>query len=457
MQIIILGAGKIGQVLCQELSEKHNVVVIDQQDQLIESLINKYDITGVVGNGTLLEVQKEAGIDNADIFIAATGADESNIIAASIAKTAGAKHTVSRVRNPEYAIQFDFMKKALGITLIINPELSAAMDIARAIRYASALSVETLAGNRVALVKIEVKAQSQLAQMNLMSFRLKYGNVLVCIVERGDDVFIPSGSTQLQEGDKIYVAGQPKDMTKFHRQIGNSEKNIRSVMIVGAGRITDYLLQLLEQTHADVKVIEHNLDRCEEISSKYPYVRTIYADGTNTEVLDEQGLADYDAFVSLTGVDEENVVASIYANNVGVRKVITKMSRTNILKVINDQSLKKVVTPKNLVASEIARFVRSRANAQGSNVEALYRVADNRVEVLQFKVESVCRLVNIPLNQLKLRDHVLIAYILRKGKVIFPNGQDTLQAEDSVIVVTTDRSLEDLKDIAGLSRGDSHE
>lgn len=447
MKIIILGAGKVGQELCAELSLAHNVIMIDKRDYIIDYLMNKFDITGVVGNGTVVETLKDAGIVDTDVFIAATESDETNIIASSLAKEVGVNYTVARVRNPEYVKQLDFMKRALGISLIINPELAAARNISRTLRYASALSVQTLAGNRVSLVEIEVKKDSAIAKMSLSDFRQQYGSVLVCIVERQGEVFIPSGQDILYDMDRIFIAGLPKDMAKFQRKIGNKNKAVKSVFIVGGGKIAQYLLKLLEHLNLDIKIVDCNLERCEQLSSQYPQVSVIHGDGTNTEVLEEQGLSQYDVFISLTGIDEENLVTSMYANNVGVRKVITKMNRTNILKIVNHDALKQVITPKNLVANEIVKFVKSRVNAQNSNIEALYRVANNQVEVLQFKIERDCQILNKPLAQLNLKKDLLIAYILRKGKLLFPTGNDVIELGDSIIVVTTSRDLGDIKDI----------
>lgn len=447
MNIIILGAGKVGQALCADLSEQHNVFMIDKRDTLIETLLNKYDVAGIVGNGVNVDVQIEAGVKSADIFVATTESDEVNIIACALAKKSGAKDTIARVRNPEYAGQLDSMKESLGISAMMNPELSAAQDIVRTLRYASALSIQTLAGNKVSLVEIEVKENSVLDQMSLQDFRQKYGSVLVCIIERDGESIIPSGSDTLRANDRIFVVGFPKDMVVFHRQIGNRDKNIKSVFILGGGRIAFYLLKLLEQTRMDVKVIESDLKRCEELSVQFPHARIIHADGTDPEVMDEQSLSEYDAFVSLTGVDEENVIASIYADQQGVRKVITKMSRTNILRIIDTKQLKKIVTPKNLVTSDIARFVRSRANAQGSNVEALYRVASNHVEVLQFRVGHDCHILNQKIADLKFKPNLLIAYIFRRGNLIFPDGQDSIQENDRIVVVTTHKDFSDLEDI----------
>lgn len=448
MNIIIVGAGKVGATLCQELSQlDHNVTLVDTNETIIEHLINKYDVNGLVGNGANVETLQEVSVDTADMFIATTDSDEVNIIACTLAKKLGAVHTVSRVRNPEYSQQFELMKSALGISMMINPELSAAREISRTIRYASSLSVQPLANTRVSLVEMEVQENSVLANMPLYDFRQRFGSVLVCIIKRGEDVFIPTGNDVLLPEDKIFFAGQPKDTAQFNRQIKQKDKLIKSVMLVGGGKIAHYLLPLLEHNHMQVKVLEVQSERAHTLAHDYPYARVIHADGTDPEILQEQGIADYDAFVALTGVDEENLLTGLYAAKQNVPKIITKLSRVDLLKVVDSRALKTIVTPKRLVANEIIRFVRSRANAQGSNVEALYRVADAKVEVLLFKVHDKCRVLNQPLAQLPLKRNVLVTCIIRDGQIMFPHGQDMLQAGDRVIVMTTHQGFTDIQHI----------
>ncbi|MBS4761852.1 Trk system potassium transporter TrkA [Carnobacteriaceae bacterium zg-ZUI252] len=448
MNIIIVGAGKVGEALCQELSQvDHNVTLVDTDEMVIDNLINKYDVNGLVGNGANVATLQEVAVEYADIFIATTDSDEVNIIACTLAKKLGAKHTISRVRNPEYSQQFEIMKSQLGISLMINPELSAAREIARTVRYASSLSVQPLANTRVSLVEMEIQSDSILVNMPLHDFRQRFGSVLVCIIKRGEKVFIPSGNDVLMNGDKIYFAGQSKDTAKFNRQIKQPDRLIKSVMLVGGGKITHYLLPLLEHNHMEVKVIELDENRAECLAHDYKHARVIHSDGTNPDVLQEQGLSEYDAFIALTGVDEENLILGLYASKQGVKKVITKLSRVNLLKVVDSHALKTIVTPKQLVANEIIQFVRSRANAQGSNIEALYRVADAKVEVLLFKVADNCQVLNMSLQQMSLKKNVLITCIIRKGKIMFPNGQDMLQPEDRVIVMTTHTGFTDIEHI----------
>lgn len=448
MKIIIVGGGKVGEVLCSELSsELNDIVLIEKNPVILDRLINKFDITGIAGNGASYDIQLEAGVNTADIFIAASEMDEVNIIAAILAKKLGASYTVARVRNPEYSTQLNFVTETLGISLLINPELSAARDIARIFKYPSALSVETFAGNRVSLIEIEVDQYSPLCDMSLMDFRNRFGTVIVCIIQRDNEVFIPSGSSFIRPGDRIHITGTYEDIYAFLKKTKKAEKSIRSTFIVGGGKIAYYLLHALKQSKIEAKLVEINEKHCEYLSSEFPNATIIQADGTDYDVLDEQCLEQYDSFVSLTGIDEENLVMSAYAKHKGVKKVVTKMSRTAILKVLKHVDLQTIITPKQIVASEIIRFVRARANTQGSNVEALYRVADNQVEALLFNVISGSKVCHIPLSELETKPNLLIPYIIRGRELIYPGGNDSVQPNDRVIVVTTQKSFRDIDDI----------
>lgn len=450
MRIVIVGGGKVGEKLCAELSQENNdIILIERDEDTLERLMIKFDITGIVGNGANIEIQQEVGVDTADIFIAVTEMDEINLISAVLAKNLGATYTVARVRNPEYAKQDTILKNSLGVSLIINPELAAARDIVKVLKYPSALSAEFFSEDRVSLIEMEVKEHSDLVNVDLPNFRQRYGSLLVCMIIRQDEVIIPSGQNNIQAGDRIFITGQMKDMTTFFKKHGDDRKRIRSTLIVGGGRIAYYVLKALAASHAniDATVIEVNKEKAEFLSESFPKASVYFADGSDHEILEEYGIENYDSFISLTGVDEENLVMSVFARHKGVKKVITKMSRVEILKILSSTQLRTIITPKQIVANEIIQFVRSRANTQGSNVEALYRLADNRVEVLQFKVMGKSKVCGIPLSNLKLKDNVLIAYIMRNGNLIFPGGTDVLQSQDRVLVVTTQKRFEDLDDI----------
>lgn len=448
MKIVIAGGGKVGELLCEELANSyHNIVLIDKNSDVLEYLMNHYDITGMVGNAAAYEVQIEAGVDEADVFIATSESDEINIISAIIARKIGAQYTVARVRNPEYATQFDFVRDSLGIDILINPDFSAARDIAAIIKYPSALSVETFMGGRINLVEFEISSQSSLVGIPLYDYKAKFGSVKVCIIHRGEEVMIPRADSYLQVGDRVHVTGFVQDMIKFRQCLLDGAGQIKSAMIVGGGRISHYLLNFLSKGRIETKVIEQSEERCEKLSAEWPQSTIILGDGTDTNLLDEEGLDTYDAFVSLTGVDEENLITSVYAKHSGVKKVITKMNRTKILKVLGDVQIKSIITPKQLIANDILRFIRSRDNAQGSNVEALYRLADNQVEALQFRIKRGSKVCDIPLQELKLRKDLLIVSIIRNQELIFPGGLDSLQPHDRVILVTTDNHLTDINDI----------
>ncbi len=448
MKIIMIGGGKVGEVLCSELSTIANdIVLIDKNPEKLDRLINKFDITGLVGNGASYDTLVEAGTETADMFIAVTEKDEINIIAAILAKQLGVDYTVARVRNPEYSMQLQFVRESLGISLLINPDLAAARDIARNFKYPSALSVESLAGNRVSLIGLEIEERSPVIGSELKGLRTKFGGILVCVIQRNGESFIPTGSTIIEAGDIIYITGAYEDVSPFLDVLHKKAKPIKSTFIVGGGRIAHYLLHLLNNSGIKSKVLETNLERCEHLSVDYPSAEIVHADGTDHDILAEEMLSEYDSFVSLTGIDEENIVLSAFAQQCGVEKVVTKMSRTGILKVLRNIDLQSIVSPKQLVASEIIQFVKSRANTQGSNVEALYRIADNQVEALQFRIKRGSRICEKPLSDLPLKSDMLIAYILRGHELIYPDGSDQLQPHDRVIVITTDKSLDDIDDI----------
>lgn len=448
MKIVIVGGGKVGEVICRDLvSDANDIVLIEKDPDIVERMMNKFDIMGIVGNGASYDIQVEAGVATADIFIAVSEMDEVNIIAAILAKKIGASYTVARVRNPEYSQQLNFVRESLGITLLINPELSAARDIARIFKYPSALSVETFAGNKVNLIELEIGEDSALSGLSLRDFRNRFGTILVCMVQRENDVFIPSGDSVLCHGDRIHITGAYQDIAQFLKITNHETKTVKSSLIVGGGKIAYYLLEMLRPSKIEAKVIEVDEKRATFLSEAFPEATIVHADGTDHDVLEEEMLTQYDAFVSLTGIDEENLILSVYAKHRNVKKVITKMSRTDILKILKNINPQTIITPKQIVANEIIQFVRAHANAQGSNVEALYRLADNQVEALQFRVKKSSQVCGIPLSRLQTKKDLLIAYIIRGKELIYPGGNDTLESHDRVIIVTTEPGLSDIDDI----------
>ncbi|SEL30914.1 trk system potassium uptake protein TrkA [Carnobacterium iners] len=448
MKIVIVGGGKVGEFLCVALStEGNDVILIEKNSRILERIVNKTEIIGIVGNGANYDVQIEANVPECDVFIAVTEMDEINMIASIIAKKLGAKNTILRARNREYSSHIDFVRESLGITMLINPELEAAKHMANLIKFPSALSVESFVYGRVNMVELEINEKSKLANINLVEFKNQHKDIMVMIVLRGEEAFIPFGESILQKGDRIYVTGGQKQLNKFYKAAGSYKEKIRSVMIIGGGRITYYLLSLLAPLKLNIKVIEHNEEKAIELSSHFPEVVVINGDGTDQTLLDEERMEMYDAVISLTGVDEENVINSMYAAKKDVKKIITKINRISLMKILGSVGLQSVITPKQIIANSIIRFVRSLEESEGSDVEALYRLAYDQVEVLQFKVKESSKIINIPLSQLNTKNNLLIAYIIRKKKVIFPDGKDVIKPKDYVVVVSSNSYFNDIDDI----------
>ncbi|HHT43917.1 MAG TPA: Trk system potassium transporter TrkA [Fastidiosipila sp.] len=448
MRIVIIGAGKVGEELCRSLAiAGHDITLIEKDADRLEQLVNMTDIKGIVGNGSIYETQLEAGVDTCDIFIAVSPFDEINIIAAITAKQVGATHTIARVRDPDYSRQANFVKESLGITMMINPEMEAALDISRIIQFPSALGIERFGGGLVNIIEVVINNDSPLAGQHVKDFREKHMDVLICVISRNGDVIIPSGQTVIQAGDHIHVTGTSKELTKFYKAAGFYRQPLKSVFIVGAHRIAYYLIQRILPLKMRVKTIELDPEVAEAMAADFPEVEVVAGDGTDQQVLKEERMSHYDAVIALTGVDEENLLLSLYAKSEGVKKTVTKVNRTNLVKLLEAQPLDSIITPRRLIADIIIRFVRAMQNSEGSNVDALYRIADNKVEALQFTVRSDCKIAGIPLINLTLKNHVLIAAIMRNGHLIFPRGTDKIQTGDRVIVVTTHINFNDLDDV----------
>lgn len=448
MNIVIVGAGKVGEELTRSLAkEGHDVVLIEKDGRRLNQLISMADITGVHGNGAIYRTQLEAGVDNCDVFIAVSQSDETNIIAAITARKIGADKTIARVRDPEFSLQMGFVRESLGITLMINPELEAATDVARIIQFPFVIGVEQFLNGRVNIIEVRLGKDSSLVGRSLKDLKTDGKHILVCIIQRGDKVIIPTGNTVLQEGDLIHVTGQNENLIKLFAADRHARQKLTSALIIGGGRITHYLLPLLLKMRMRIKVIEVDPDSADNLAADFPDVEIVCGDGTNQSFLREEHMASYDAIIALTGIDEENLLLSLFARQQGVQKIITKVNRTDLLKVIDCVNLGSIITPRRLVADNIIRFVRALENSQASNVEALYRLADNRVETLLFHVTYDSKAVRIPLIDIKLKSGILIAFIVRKGKLIFPGGRDLIMPDDRVAVVTTQPNISDIDDI----------
>lgn len=449
MKIIIVGCGKVGYALAEQLSEEgHDITFIDTNDDKLEQTLSVLDVQGVSGNGTSFRVQLEAGIKESDMLIAVTGQDEVNLLCCLIAKKAGNCSTIARVRNPEYFEEIKYLREEMGISMAINPELACAQGIARLIEVPSALDITSFAKGRINLIKLSVPDDSIIHSMTVFEFATKiHANTLICAVDRGHEVIIPDGNTILQRGDSMYVIIPPKDIHTLLSKIGIKAKPIKSVIIIGGGTISYYLAKHLQANHVKVKIVEIDHERCEQLSEQLPHTLIINGNATDRQLLLEEGIAEADAFVSLTNMDEENLVLSLFANKVSNAKIITKVDKVSFEEVVDELPIGTIACPKNITAKSILQYVRALQNSFGSNVETLYRMLDDKVEALEFAIKQDSKVTNTPLMELNLKKNLLVCAIVRNGKVITPSGKDVILNGDTVIIVTTNKGLTDIKDI----------
>lgn len=452
MRIVVVGAGKVGRVLTEQLAaEKHDIVVIDQDTDLIESLVNIYDVRGVVGNGGCYDVQKDAFEDGADLLIATTSSDETNILACLVAKKLGTPHTIARIRNPEYEKQLHFMREELGLSMVVNPEKATAREIARVLRFPSAIKREQFCRQRFELVEYRVNEGNPLEGLQLSDlYRNIRVKILICAVARGQQTIIPTGATVLQKGDKIYLTASARELESFFRKLNIFKARANNIMIVGASRITYYLVKELRDIQKRVTVIDSNAARCQAMSEKFPGVLVIHGDGADSELLSEERISEMDAFVPLTGLDETNIILAMYANQFPNCKVVAKINRPSFADLANQKGLVDSVVSTAAVTSEtIARYVRAMQNSFDSdNIKTLHRLVGGRVEALEFNVGPGLPFIGVPLKDLNLREGMLVAGIVRQnGAPVIPSGADALQEGDDVVIVTTDTTLHALRDI----------
>ncbi|MCR4693421.1 MAG: Trk system potassium transporter TrkA [Firmicutes bacterium] len=450
MNIIIVGCGKVGQKLAEKLSQEkeHNITVIDLRYSIVQDLINEYDIMGVCGSCSDLDTLTEAGVMDADLLIAATGADELNLLTCFMAKKAGGCQTIARVRNPEYSKGLHMFKEDLGLAMIINPEATAAQEIARILRFPSVIKIDTFAKGRVEILKFRISENSPLLDMKISDMSAKFGSeVLVCGVERAENAYIPNGDFIIKSGDLVSIVASPEGSVDFFKRIGVKTNRVKDTIIVGGGATAYYLAKQLISAGIRVKIIEQNALRCEKLCELLPKASVINADGTENRTLLEEGLERAESFVALTNIDEENVLLSLFAKTKMDGKIVTKVNRIAYDDVIEGLDLDTVIYPKNITADYIVRFVRAKKNSMGSNIETMHLILDGKAEALEFRIGENSPIANIPLEQMKLKDNTRIACINRKGKIITPHGKDTIHPKDTVIVVTTHKGLKDISDI----------
>lgn len=449
MKIIIVGCGKVGSSLAEQLNQEgHEITVIDRVQRVVEQVSISCDIIGFVGDGVSYSIQIEAGVKEADLLIAVTDSDEKNLLCCLMAKKAGGCKTIARVRNPVYYKEMRYLREELGLSMIINPEKAAAQEMAKLIRFPSAIKVDTFAKERVELLQVNIPIGSKLHQCAIMDIGKRIGvDILICAVERKEEIIIPTGSFLLQEEDRISIMGSYQQVYHFLRKIGVKIPKVKNAMLIGGSRLAYYLTEMLLESGIQVRIIEKEKQRCEELSELLPKAIIIEADGTDKDVLEEEGLKRMDFFAALTNLDEENIMLALYAKRYSEAKVVTKVNHLRFEDVIEDLNLGSVVYPKYITANSILQYVRARQNSYGSNVETLYKIINNRAEALAFRIRPTCSIVERTFEELQLKENVLVCCIIREGKVIMPRGQDVMKVGDVVIVVTTHTRLHDIEDI----------
>ncbi len=449
MNIIIVGCGKVGYTLVEQLSnEDHNIVVIDEKPEKVQNITDRLDAMGIVGNGINHKTLLEAGIATADLLIAVTGDDEKNLLCCVIAKKTGHCQTIARVRNPIYIDEIAFLKKEFGLAMIINPELIAANEISRVFQFPSAIRVDSFAKGHVELLHFKVSENSPLIHLKLFNLHQSlHSNVLVCTVIRGNDVIIPNGNFEFHAGDIVAIASERHNAIDFFRKIGIVKNRVGNAILAGGGKVAFYLAKILIKSGIRVTIIEVDPARCDVLSELLPKATIICGDATDQDLLSEEGLEHAQGFAALTGLDEENILLSLYASDVSNAKTVTKINRSSFNSVINELNLGSIIYPRVITADYIVKYVRSMNNSMNSNVETLYKLAGGKAEALEFIIKENSAVSGIPLQDLHLRKNTLICCIYRGGKVVLPGGQDMMLAGDSVLVVLSGYRISDIKEI----------
>lgn len=449
MNIVIVGDGKVGATLVEHLSnEGHDVVVIDRNAKLVEQMVNSFDVTGISGNGACYDVQLEAGVANARLFIAVTSADELNILACLVAKRLGAHHTIARVRNPEYLKQLRFFKEELGLSLVVNPEYDAANEIAKVLRFPNAINIDSFSRGNVDLAEIKIEQDNPLCDIAVNDIFDRFKTkILICAVQHKNEVYIPRGDFVLKAGDKIHITAERGDLVKFLKKLGIYKHRTKNIMIIGGGKMGYYLARQLSEIRGyNVKIIESDEQRCQSLSSLLPDVNIVKGDGTDRATLYEQGIETQDAFVALTTIDEENIIAAMYASSLGIRKTVAKVNRVSS-QVLESIGMDSAFSSKAIAANRIIGYVRALENSGESSVQTLYKLVDGQIEALEFNITADFTQTGVPLKDLDLKSDTLISSIIRGNRLVFPDGNDCIEAGDSVIVVSKSKQYRSINEI----------
>ncbi|MBQ7741162.1 MAG: Trk system potassium transporter TrkA [Eubacterium sp.] len=451
LKIIIVGCGRVGETLCAQLSQEgHDITVIDKNAKRVKEITELYDIMGCVGNGASFGVQKEAGITDASLIIAVTESDELNLLCCTVAKRVAGCSAIARVRNPDYGKETEYLREKLGLAMIINPELEATREMVRVLCLPSALEIDTFAHGQAEHIKVKVKKSSMLDGLSVAKLDENTENILVCAVERDGEVHIPKGDFELRAGDIMSFVAPRKAVKAFFKKMGSNFHQVKNTIIVGGGNSGYYLAKQLLNIGVNVKIIEKDFERCEQLGNIFPNAIIINGDGTDEDLLREEGIETCESFVPLTGSDEENILLTLFAKKVTDEnaKVITKINRITFSDVIDGLDLGSVLYPRYITSEAITAYVRAKSASRSNSIETLSYMFEHRVEAIEFNVENDRKkLTGIPLMNLNLKKDILIAFINRKGQIIIPKGSDCILPGDTVMIVTTHTGFADIKDI----------
>lgn len=449
LNIIIVGGGKVGATLVEQLShEGHDITIIDKDARIVQTISDMYDVMGIAGNGASYSVQMEAGIEHADLIIAVTESDELNLLCCTVARRVGNCAAIARVRTPDYSEEVGYLREKLGLAMIINPELEAASEAARVLFLPTALEINTFAHGQAEIIKFKIPDGNMLDGKSIAELGRNISvKILICGIERGNEVFIPSGNFVMQSGDLVSFTASRNDAREFLKQIGFQTNQVKNTMIIGGGKAAYYLAKQLINVGISVKIIERDKKRCEELSILLPNAIIINGDGTDEELLKEEGIEYMESFVPLTGIDEENILLTLHAKQISKAKVITKINRITFKDVISGLQLGSVIYPKYITSEAIIAYVRAKKDSMNSNIETLYHMFEQRAEAIEFLVDKKSKVTDTPLMKLSLKDNLLIACINRNGRIIIPSGNDSIIAGDTVMIVTTHTGFNDIHDI----------
>lgn len=449
MKILIVGSGKMGKYLARTLvKEKHDVTIIDKNQTVIDKINTILDINSISGNALLVDTLLEGEVKNTDIVISTMKNDEDNILCSILSKNLGAKNTIARVRNPEYLKSINYIRDNLGISMAINPELLTAREISSTLKFSDNIKSTLLSKGKVELIEFKLRENSPIINISLKNLKdVIKSNIIVVAIERNNKVIVPNGNFEFKNNDKILITSTPKDINLFFKEIKKEYLKIKDVMIIGGSKISYYLTKFLVLDNIKVKIVDNDINKCNELSEKLDKALIINGDASDKTLLIEEGIENTDAFISTTGIDEENVLYSMFANSIGVPKVITKINHLNFSEILDNIGIENIFTPHVIATNHILRYIRAKENSLGGAMETLVRSMNDELEIMEFKVNNDFECIGRTLKKIKFKNNVIIVSIIRKNNIIFPTGDDIIEVNDKIIIATTNKGIKGLNNI----------